>query len=427
MDLKNRWVIGCLLIVCMAAAVSFGQISEVTPQEKSVALPKALDFSELFDQTRMSREDFETLKRQRDAALRERLSIRSALEKAVDPEKYIVGPGDVFSFNVWGALEMQTPLIVNPEGKLLVPSVGEVQVDGMLLKDVQREIKEKASPSYEKSLVSLTLEELRFFRIHVVGEVRYPGTYIAQAVTRVSEMINEAGGPTEWAWKQSIECRHDDGSKDFFDLDAFETMGMVHQDLTVTGGDVIYVPPIDAAQAMVTVKAGLENSGTYQIQPGERLLPFLRRIRSLKRSTDLSQIGVKPAAGFDVVFPHSNGYDPSLAYKLEGGELILLPSQFVYVKGAVLNPGAYPFKMHLTAKDYAGMAGGNFQSGSIKSINVLHSRTGKSETGPDVIVEAGDVVHLNPSWSLRFEPYLRILPVVTSLILAAKAAGFFGE
>ncbi len=427
MPIKIRWMIGMIFAISLSVPILQAQTGEQNVREKTVAMPKAMDFSELFDQSRMSREDFQAWKSRRNAALRERLSISGALEKAIDPETYVVGPGDVFSFNVWGALEMQTPIIVNPEGKLLVPSVGEIAVDGQVLKTVQNAVIEKAGFAYEKSRVSLTLEELRYFRVHVVGEVEYPGTYIAQAVSRVSEMIAEAGGPTEWAWKQGVECRHTDGSQVRFDLDAFETTGAIDQDLTVTGGDVIYVPPLDAAQAVVTVKAGLENSGTYQIIPGEKLLAFLRRIRGLKRNTDIAQIGVVHEPGEASTFPYANGFSATTAYTLQGGEVVLLPSQFVYVKGAVVNPGAYPFQMHLTAKDYAGMAGGTIQSGSIKNVKVLHSRSGNSESGPDVIVEAGDVVHMNPSWSLRFEPYLRILPVITSLVLAAQAAGVFGK
>ena len=37
--------------------------------------------------------------------------------------------------------------------------------------------------------------------------------------------------------------------------------------------------------------------------------------------------------------------------------------------------------------------------------------------------EAGDVVHLHPSMNIRLESYIRIIPTIRSLILAAYAAG----
>ena len=358
-----------------------------------------------------------------------------ALERAVDPEKYIVGPGDIFSFNVWGIVDRQIPIPVSPEGKLLVPSVGEIEVDGKTLEDVQSLVLSQAATTYENSKISLTLEALRVFRVHVVGEVEYPSTYVAQAVDRISEMIVEAGGVTERGWKRGIELRHPDGTRDYFDLTAFEQEGDLSQNLFVNGGDVVYVPPIGVGKDIVNVEGDLENSGTYKIYPGEKLLGFLQRIRVLKRNTDLSRIRVlrsdkRNGEGSQrelSLYPFSKRNSIDLDFSLQDGDRVILPQNYVYVKGAVRNPGPYPFVLNLTAKDYAGMAGGDYRSGSIKSVRVYHVRDGKTEKGPDVLVEAGDIVHLNPSWNHRFENYIRIIPVITSLIIAAKVAGVFGE
>ena len=422
-----------LLGVLFAWSFTMAQVVEEEEQRKPTALPKAIDFSDIFEQKEMTQEDFELLKSRREAKLRERLSQIDALEAAVDPGVYIVGPGDVFSFNVWGALEMRYPLTVSPEGMLLVPSVGEIEISGKTLAEVQSLVLERAASAYENSEITLTLDALRFFRVHVVGEVLYPGTYIAQAVDRISRLINEAGGVTEWAFKRRIEMRHPDGIVDYFDLDAFEQEGSLEEDLFVNGGDVIYVPPIEDGECLVRVKADLDNSGTYQIFEGEELLNFLQRIRALNRNSDLSKITVirtevnasARSNEKQYFFPFQVDETAEYNFILQAGDEVLIPSDYVYVKGAVRSPGAYPYIVNLTAKEYAGMAGGDYRSGTIKSVRVYHAFSGKTERGPDVVVEAGDVVHLNPSWGQRFEPYLRLLPVITSLILSAKAAGFF--
>jgi len=415
--------------------MGYTQVMEEEERKKTMTLPQAIDFSKIFDQTKMTREDFELWKSRREAKLKERLSMIEALEQAIDPEEYIVGPGDVFSFNIWGALEMQLPLVVSPGGKLLAPSVGEIEVDGKTLHEVQSIVYREAAPVYENSDVSLTLDALRFFRVHVIGEVQFPSTYIAQAVDRISGMITEAGGVTERAWKHRIELRHSDGRIDFFDLDSFEQEGNLTEDRFVNGGDVIYVPPIEIGGSLVRVTSDIENSGIHQIIPGEQLLSFLQRIRVLKRNTDLSKIvvvrkenDVSDGSGRkQVLTPFKTDESIILDFPLQNGDEVMLPSTFVYVKGAVRNPGAFPYIMNLTAKDYAGMAGGDFRSGSIESVRVYHALTGKTEKGADVLVEAGDVVHLNPSWSQRFVPYLQILGVFTSVIIAARAAGLFGQ
>ena len=102
----------------------------------------------------------------------------------------------------------------------------------------------------------------------------------------------------------------------------------------------------------------------------EKLMTFLQRIRALKRNTDLTKIMVIRNDGNEANYltPFENGENYKPDFILETDDRIILPSQYVYVKGAVRIPGAYPFVFNLTAKEYAGMAGGDFRSGNIKKV-----------------------------------------------------------
>ena len=53
-----------------------------------------------------------------------------SLEAAVDPDAYVVGPGDVFLVNVWTMEEVAFNIPVTPEGKLTIPTIGALAVDG---------------------------------------------------------------------------------------------------------------------------------------------------------------------------------------------------------------------------------------------------------------------------------------------------------
>ena len=426
-----RSIVRSLLCLLIGISAGFGQIPEEDEfLKKETIKPKVIDFSKILEKEKMTREDFEVWKRERELRLRQRLTEVTALERAVDPEKYIVGPSDIFSFNVWGAMEAQYPVEVSPEGKLSIPSVGDVLVDGMPLYRVQEIVLASAEPYYSNSSVSLTLEALRFFRIHVVGEVEYPGTYIARAIDRIPELIAEAGGVTEWAWKQRVELRHPDGSVDLFNLDLFEQMGALQKDYLVNGGDVIFVPPLQLESILVYVEGDQEVSGTYQILQEENALAFLQRIRALRRNTHLFAIRVtrlNEEGEETILLPFDRQDETARSLILHDGDRITLPSNYVYVKGAVRISGAYPYILNMRARDYAGMAGGDFRSGPIRRIRIYHSRTGKVENGPDVLVEPGDVVHLHASWNQRIGNYLQLIPMFTSLILAAQAAGVFGN
>jgi protein involved in polysaccharide export with SLBB domain len=312
--------------------------------------------------------------------------------------------------------------LVDPEGNILIPSIGAIVVTGKTLADVQKEVIEKAKPYYNKSTVTLSLESLRYFRVHVLGEVKFPGTYVAQAVSRVSEMISEAGGATEWAWNREVQLRHPDGKTDTLDMVYFEQEGKLEKNLFVNGGDVIYVPPLSLGKDQIKVGGDFERAGVYQIRSQESLLSFLQRIRAIDQNTDFNKIilerfkvGTKKAQRFIPFLDSKN--DPFL---LVDGDQILLPSKYVYVHGAVQRPGAIPFVLDLQAKDYAGMAG---VTGNINSVKVYHVFNRKTQKGPLVLVEPGDLVDLPQTWSLRLKDYLSIVSTVTSLVIAAKATG----
>jgi len=429
--MQKQTLFTVLLLFFLSVSISRGQIlSEEEEKRQTPQTPQLLDISNLSKQE-MTREDWEQWKKQKIVELRERVAKGEALEGAVNPESYLVGPGDIFSFNIWGAMEMRIPLVVTPEGKLPIPSVGEIDVNGIPLTDVQKQVLEKAAPFYENSKITLNLESLRFFRVHVVGEVNYPGTYIAQAVSRVSDLLIEAGDLTDRGWSRAIELRHINGKVDTCDIAAFKQTGDLQSVPFVNGGDVVFVPSIDFNRDWVQVEGDIKAGGRYQIQANENLYAFLQRIRALNSSTNLSDIMVmrdesqnKDKKHPPWIFPFQQS---SLENKfhLQRGDRVVLPSQYVYVKGAVRNPGAYPYTVNLKAKDYAGMAGGDYQSGTIQGAKVLHVRTGKTEKGPDAIVEPGDVVDLPQNWGNRLRNYLTIISTITSMVLAAKAVGAF--
>jgi len=432
MRLQIKTIAIVLLVMCLSHGI--GLFSQVIDEEEQVrqkqsSMPKAINFYQLLDENKITREEFEIWKKQQELKLERRMTQAEALEGAVDPDAYKVGPDDVFYFNIWGSMENRFPLTVSPEGTLYIPSAGEIEVDGLTLNEVKSRADSAAADFYSNSSTSLTLVALRFFRVHVVGEVEFPGTFVARAVDRVSEMIKEAGGVTKRAWKGRIEIRHSDNTKHHFDLAQFERDGKLADDIFVNGGDVIFVPGVGFGNGLIQVEADQEFSGAYRLVENENLLEFLQRIRALKRNTDLSQLVVIRHEDGRTKYhrPFDTGRGSVDVFILQPGDRIVLPSQYVYVKGAVRQPGAYPYVFNLTAKEYAGMAGGDYRSASIRRVSVYHANTGKTEKGPDVLVEPGDIVHLDLAWHQRFGNYLRIVSTFVSLLLAAKAAGFFGE
>jgi protein involved in polysaccharide export with SLBB domain len=220
---------------------------------------------------------------------------RPALDKVVDPEEYIVGPGDDIVVYLWGEINFLHTLTITPEGDLIIPSVGVVHVAGLSLADTKRAIINAAHESYPGVEITASLSNLRVFRVFVTGEVTRPGTYLAAAVDRVSDVIARAGGLKKGGGRdisasrprqgleqrvsasvqgseRRIEVRRQGGQTFYADLQRFALDGDVGYNPYVNIGDIIYVPP---KKENIWIYGEVSRPGTYELAPGDDLVTLV--------------------------------------------------------------------------------------------------------------------------------------------------------
>ncbi len=192
--------------------------------------------------------------------------LRISQDREVDPETYIVGPGDVLQLYIWGEFDIAYMLQVDPEGNVFTPTVGSFHVSGRTLAEAKRRIYSSAQERYPGVDISISLASMRFFTAYVTGAVLREGSYTIHPTTRISDIIERAGGfldelqgttiqeevagrkvtrvrtinnqPTA---RRSIKLIHRDGSVDNFDLDMFLATGRIELNPYVRMGDVINV------------------------------------------------------------------------------------------------------------------------------------------------------------------------------------------
>ena len=111
------------------------------------------------------------------------------LEGPVDPEKYYVGPSDVLSVNIWISPPLNFSLTVTPEGTLIIPTVGEVRVTDLTLREAKKRIIDEIKKKYLTGSPSVTLINPRPITVTVTGAIRYPGKYSLNATDRVDKAI----------------------------------------------------------------------------------------------------------------------------------------------------------------------------------------------------------------------------------------------
>ena len=114
-------------------------------------------------------------------------------DKKVDPDQYIVGPGDWIGLYLWGDLDREFRNMVTPEGLLIFPTIGAVMVSDLSLTQAYEKIKEKVNLHYKGIESTAYLLRPRQFRLYISGLVLNPGMVNAYSFERVSDIIERAG------------------------------------------------------------------------------------------------------------------------------------------------------------------------------------------------------------------------------------------
>ena len=413
-------------LILIAMIASFGDITaQVT--ERAPTKSKRQDVRSPFKRA------FENAAKDTETRKRPFLDLDSelqSLEAAIEPDSYIVGPGDVFQISVWSNTELTFNIPITPDGSLTIPTIGMLAVDGKTLAAVQSIVREAGAKKYLQTQVTAQLVRLRKFRVHVTGQIMNPGLYEALAIDRVSDIIEEAGGLTNWGSERAIQVRHLDGTVDTSDLFSYEKLGRLESNIVLRGGDLVHVPSIAFTDATVKVEGQVNSPGIYQLAQNETLEDLLLRADAFNKRADLTAAYVERKAGANdasetiPIFPYlqSQGNGHSDLF-LQDGDVIMIPARYedVYVVGAVKNPGPYAYYPNMRAIDYLGLAGSSEKAKSPSKVQVIRKSSTKSVNGKNLIIEPGDTVFIPARMELGVREIASVVVTVTNVLLAMKA------
>jgi len=276
-----------------------------------------------------------------------------ALDRPVDPNSYIVGPGDGFVVYIWGQVNQFHELIVTPEGKLIVPYVEPIPVAGLTLAEAKKKVVQKVREHYRVD-VSVELKALRRIRVFVTGQVARPGAYDVSPAHRAMDVLSSVGS------RRNIRIFRRNGDTLWVDLDRFLNLGDLSANPYLEAGDVIYVPPRgDVVHIYGAVKIG--NRNAYELRSGETIADLIELAGGLREDAlpeaelvRFKDDGVtKEQYTLDLNgLLHSNPGNP---FYLKPGDQLFIrhipnwrPRAWVEVRGEVRKPGPYPIEDGVT-------------------------------------------------------------------------------
>lgn len=78
----------------------------------------------------------------------------------IDPDVYVLQPGDVLRVGLWGAHNAQIMQMVSAEGEILVPILGELRVGGLTLTQAEAVVQAAVERYYTRTRSGVSLMSL---------------------------------------------------------------------------------------------------------------------------------------------------------------------------------------------------------------------------------------------------------------------------
>jgi len=131
---------------------------------------------------------------------------------------------------------------VNPDGKIILPVLGEIKISGLTLMEARKLLQELATEHFTDSTVEC---KLLSFKFTVIGEVRIPGTYINyNNYLTVLEAVGRAGGIGDFGRRDRIlVIRSGDGGVRTFRLNLQDKSILSSEAYFLLPNDVVIVEP----------------------------------------------------------------------------------------------------------------------------------------------------------------------------------------
>ena len=267
------------------------------------------------------------------------------------PQDYVVGPGDVLIIDVYGITQETIQLMVSPDGDVVVPDVGPIQVAGLTVAAAQRRISQQMERFYAESEIKVTIGQTRTIIVNVMGEVKVPGTYTLSAFSTVFHALYMAGGISELGTLRNIKVFRDGSQISKIDIYEFILNGRLAGNVRLQDNDVIQV---DAYDCIVDILGSVKRPMAYEMRSDESLSMLLRYsggftgdaykrlLRVLRKSEELKSV--------------YNVDESELGdFKVTDGDSVIVDAiidrykDMVEIKGAVFRPGMYRLNGKVTS------------------------------------------------------------------------------
>lgn len=359
-----------------------------------------------------------------------KLSFEPSLNQAT-PKSYVLGPGDLIYVDIYGQSEKYFEASVNPEGFVLLDNVGPITVSGKTLEESAGIIKNRLAKFYSglqgsnpNTFLQVTLGNVRTIKVHILGEVRLPGTFTLSAFSTVFNALYAAGGPNDNGTLRAIKLMRN--NKQIAEIDVYDLLinGSANLDVQLQDQDVLLVQPF---LARAKVNGEVKRPLTFEVKGGDNLEDLLRYAGgftdlAFKDRISISRITGNQRSVSDVYQNQFGMFILKGGDEISVGRILNRFTNRVLIKGAVYRQGTFALSEGMTLSQLIKSAEGLKGDAYLQRASVLRTKEDLSSevievnlkevmagTQPDLVLKREDVVRISSIYEIQNERYIQIL------------------
>lgn len=189
-----------------------------------------------------------------------------SLAYSIDELPYRVAPGDILDVD-FGVMLNSIPLrqagvLVRPDGMITVNPIGDVRAAGLTTAELDSFLTDKYRAVYREPRVTIAVARLAGNFVHVLGEVRAPGSYEVLPNATVLQAIARAGGATDGAAMGNVILMRRTGPNSMvarkIQANHAISYAQAAEDPYLRRFDIVYVPKTTIAKVDLFVSQHIE-------------------------------------------------------------------------------------------------------------------------------------------------------------------------
>jgi protein involved in polysaccharide export with SLBB domain len=361
------------------------------------------------------------------------------LDGFLDPAEYYIGPNDILDINIWGEIPLTLPVIVAPDGSLVITGIGEVQLKDKSLADAKELVSQEVKKKFKATSISVTLKNPRLFYVSVIYSLSLKDvrTFIVSSADRVHKAVSLAvlqmleegsekiitdrnidfGSNIDFDKKvnyfnqeklekdeyslRNIKVFRRNGDTIKVDLVKYFSMGDIESNPYLRDGDIVFIPKEDLEANSIAIYGEVNNPGLFEYCKGDKITTALRIALGNLEKADLKNVELtrldEDWSGFNTSIVNLEAIIEKKAEDIEllpGDRIFIRPLyktkqvKEIEIKGEVFSPGKYPIikgKTKLT--DVIKLAGGFTEYASLAEAKIIRKSISddKIQQNPDYV------------------------------------------